>query len=655
MSSSSTNGSSAKAKAQSKNNIAALAARNLGGFVPNKIFVGGVPIQATEEQFKAYFERFGAISKVELHALRGFGYITYEQVDSVDQCLEKYEEHYLCKKWVEVKRSIPRELIDSYEREQKRLEAEFKRAEDPDYVPGLSPPEESPSVKVETPSNSGSSAPAWGMPAPSRGPVLPSPGVRSSGPKAAPPAEEPGGSAMTSQIQQLTEMGFSEALCRRVFRECAWDFNKALDRLLSTMGTEEAEEPADAEPSAPEEDPPLSAAVAPAVGAAPAVAVDTSPQASAKAPAWGKAPPPASVWGMPKQPVGSAWGKQASPPPSAKAPPGTPKAAATTPKAGPGTPKSGLDAFGGMPPAALSPGAASPTGRGGYNSTPVGAAPAKAEPPQPQSGGQAVAPSLAAGKSPPATPPPKPTSSAPPPPAFLPPAADGSAGTAKTQAVAEPRIPPSEDAMLPPTSQPSEKPTQDSEANGTSASEAVVEDPIAVAAATNLLDDEEDSAGGKGGPGVNGEESKGGHLDAPGHASGDSPPRKRVQRMKREWTAEDPSQLSAAEGDFVQVWIDTGTEHGWIHSEKVTDGSSQVGWLPVCVLQQLPENRRWMKTKQAWQAMGESQCNVENSIQVVVWVDSRTDAGWTYVEASEDTNTQPGWLPDFCLEWTDGE
>ena len=65
--------------------------------------------------------------------------------EAVDACLEKYEEHYLCKKWVEahrkrlrtrfrtaisgpvgemsaqVKRSIPRELIDAYEREQRRL------------------------------------------------------------------------------------------------------------------------------------------------------------------------------------------------------------------------------------------------------------------------------------------------------------------------------------------------------------------------------------------------------------------------------------------------------------------------------------------------------------------------------------------------------
>ena len=67
---------------------------------------------------------------------------------------------------------------------------------------------------------------------PARGPSLPEPAVRSRGKGSASGAganapEEPGGSAMTSQIQQLTEMGFSEEVARRVLRECAEDFNKA--------------------------------------------------------------------------------------------------------------------------------------------------------------------------------------------------------------------------------------------------------------------------------------------------------------------------------------------------------------------------------------------------------------------------------------------
>lgn len=197
------------------------------------------------------------------------------------------------------------------------------------------------------------------------------------------------------------------------------------------------------------------------------------------------------------------------------------------------------------------------------------------------------------------------------------------------------------------------------------------QEPIAVAVAANLIAESEEASLDIGSKGVNAVEPQGvpipsanegnaGHVDAanaPESTTVGASPRKRVQRMKREWTAEDPSQLTASEGDFVSVWVDTGTEHGWIHSELIGgasfDGTSKAGWLPVCVLQQLPENRRWMKTKQAWQAMGESQCNVGEGLQVVVWVDSRTAEGWIYVEASEDPNSSPGWLPDFCLEWND--
>lgn len=680
MSSSSTNGL-AKAKAQSKTsvNIAALAARNLGGFVPNKIFVGGVPIQSTEEQFKTYFERFGGISKVELHALRGFGYITYETVESVDSCLEKYEEHYLCKKWVEVKRSIPRELIDSYEREQKRLEAEFK-GEDHDEM-GTAP-----SVKVETPSNATSSPPVWGMP-PAGRPSLPEPAVRSRGKGSASGAganapEEPGGSAMTSQIQQLTEMGFSEEVARRVFRECAWDFNKALDRLLSSMGTEDA---IGGDDSAAAEDPPLSAALSPIASPSAVEANEGlgSPQARAKvapawgkpagAPAWGKpaqASPPDSVWGVPK-PAASAWGKQASPvpPPSAKAPPGTPKSAM---KASPGTPKAFVDVAAALPPAQVPPSSPVPSmpvppapGKGGgYPSLPVAMAESLAE-------GDASTQPIE-NRTPPATPPPaKHSSSAPPPPAALPPSAAGAgvlSSPGGSQSIhnssipkagsEEARIPPSESTPLPPTSQP--PPPQGEVPTEPDNSKTVISigelDPALSSQEDGTSTDINGSVGNKVGIMPMDSDSKPGHLDAANVADSapvgshtNTPPRKRVQRMKREWVAEDPSQLHAAEHDFVQVWIDTGTEHGWIHAEK--DG--QVGWLPVCVLQQLSDNRRWMKTKQAWQAMGESQCNVEDGHYVIVWIDSRTAQGWTYIEGSEDSTATPGWLPDFCLEWMD--
>lgn len=211
--------------------------------MPNKIFVGGVPITVTEEQFRQCFSTYGSITKVELHALRGFGYITYDTVEAVDACLEKYEEHYLCKKWVEVKRSIPRELIEAYEREQRRLHQESTASSSP------TKPKEMAAPKTSAPTG----APAGGKGGPA---VHRPPGA---GPPQAAPAKAPGRPSVgsiqrtttsssiassqgaTPAIAQLKEMGFSEEVSRRVLNECAWDVNKAIDQLLLTEVPEGAD------------------------------------------------------------------------------------------------------------------------------------------------------------------------------------------------------------------------------------------------------------------------------------------------------------------------------------------------------------------------------------------------------------------------------
>lgn len=157
-----------------------------------------------------------------------------------------------------------------------------------------------------------------------------------------------------------------------------------------------------------------------------------------------------------------------------------------------------------------------------------------------------------------------------------------------------------------------------------------------------------EDVGEKGAEGVAG--GADGTVAAPGGTA--APTRKQIQRVERSWVAEDSSQMSVSEGEFVETWVDTSTEHGWIHAEKQS-GGLQVGWLPACVLQQLPENQRWMRARQQWQAMDESQCSVEEGAAVIVWVSSRTAEGWTYVEAPKDGAIRPGWVPAFCLEWTD--
>ncbi|XP_008776925.1 heterogeneous nuclear ribonucleoprotein 1-like isoform X2 [Phoenix dactylifera] len=79
-----------------------------------KIFVGGLPPNITESDFKKYFEQFGNITDVVVmydhntQRPRGFGFVTYDLEDAVDQVLLKTF-HELNGKMVEVKRAVPKE------------------------------------------------------------------------------------------------------------------------------------------------------------------------------------------------------------------------------------------------------------------------------------------------------------------------------------------------------------------------------------------------------------------------------------------------------------------------------------------------------------------------------------------------------------------
>ncbi|CAK0912166.1 unnamed protein product, partial [Prorocentrum cordatum] len=51
--------------------------------------------------------------------------------------------------------------------------------------------------------------------------------------------------------------------------------------------------------------------------------------------------------------------------------------------------------------------------------------------------------------------------------------------------------------------------------------------------------------------------------------------------------------------------------------------------------------------------MDENQCSVVEGSIVIVWTHSKTEEGWTYIEVEKDGVTTPGWLPAFCLEWSE--
>eukprot|EP00927_Polykrikos_kofoidii_P016381 TRINITY_DN17400_c0_g1_i1.p1 TRINITY_DN17400_c0_g1~~TRINITY_DN17400_c0_g1_i1.p1 ORF type:complete len:738 (-),score=139.77 TRINITY_DN17400_c0_g1_i1:172-2385(-) len=666
----------AKAPAKAPVNIAALAARKLGAFVPNKIFVGGVPNTCTEEQFKSYFEPFGPITKVELHALRGFGYITYESVEAVDACLEKYEDHYLCKRWVEVKRSIPRELIDSYEREQRRLHAECAAANEAvdgvgaaaasgsaALAPGPGP---GPAASKKNTSAAGSGGCGWGA------------------------SKEPPGGA--SRIKQLREMGFSEEVAKRVLSECVWDVNKAIDRLLSDMQlpTERSDLIGESAEIGAEE-----FSISPPTDNPPAVA-------SAPSPAWGKAATRPSAWGKAPSVVGCHVVESSLPTLSS--------ACGKTPAVGVASTKS-ASTWGKLAPTAVADAspmdeptevAACPTSvamvaefgvsQDQVEADSVDVTDETVQPEGPKgssSDHQAKERGTKCSSSfPPAVAQSVPTSSA----SLAGPGVacdemlEGSSAlpalfSTHTQneasldsALASPVVVGPSVAIEavpagPPPPQQSPSQGQLGGVAGTTGvspseaddqREAVNEEPELLVTATapeSAAPTADIAAEGCANAGL--VEEGQAPLPCPGAAYSDdqnrTTPPKRIERAMRLWDAEDQSQLSVAERDFVNVWVETGTVHGWIHAEKRSSGDKRQGWLPRCVLQQLPEQQRWMSTRQQWKAMDDSQCNVDEGSMVIVWLSSRTPEGWTYAEAEDATTgkTKPGWLPVFCLEWND--
>ncbi|ESQ29573.1 hypothetical protein EUTSA_v10024023mg [Eutrema salsugineum] len=91
---------------------------NINNHRTKKLFVGGLSSETTEEEFKAYFEKFGRTTDVVVmhdsltNRPRGFGFVTYDSEDSVEIVMQT-NFHELSNKRVEVKRAIPKEGIQS--------------------------------------------------------------------------------------------------------------------------------------------------------------------------------------------------------------------------------------------------------------------------------------------------------------------------------------------------------------------------------------------------------------------------------------------------------------------------------------------------------------------------------------------------------------
>jgi len=82
-----------------------------------KVFVGGLAPECSDEMFIEYFSQYGqlvdsVVMKDKLTGKpKGFGFVQYDNAESVEVVMQDYERHQLCGKWIEVKRAVPREQM----------------------------------------------------------------------------------------------------------------------------------------------------------------------------------------------------------------------------------------------------------------------------------------------------------------------------------------------------------------------------------------------------------------------------------------------------------------------------------------------------------------------------------------------------------------
>jgi len=73
-----------------------------------KIFVGGLPHEASKEDLKEYFEKYGALKDFVVMVDRGFGFVTFEEAESIDSVLLETN-HEIKGKPVACKEAVPKD------------------------------------------------------------------------------------------------------------------------------------------------------------------------------------------------------------------------------------------------------------------------------------------------------------------------------------------------------------------------------------------------------------------------------------------------------------------------------------------------------------------------------------------------------------------
>mmetsp|Transcript_54657 Transcript_54657/g.98148 ORF Transcript_54657/g.98148 Transcript_54657/m.98148 type:complete len:324 (-) Transcript_54657:39-1010(-) len=88
---------------------------NGGGGTTDKIFVGGLPVDTSDEALRSYFEVYGTLVDVVVmkdrmtQKPRGFGFVQYDNFESAEKVMADYASHKIGGKWVECKRATPQD------------------------------------------------------------------------------------------------------------------------------------------------------------------------------------------------------------------------------------------------------------------------------------------------------------------------------------------------------------------------------------------------------------------------------------------------------------------------------------------------------------------------------------------------------------------
>jgi len=72
-----------------------------------QIFVGGLPPDTTEAMMREYFSQWGEITNVKLKENKGFGFVTFQNAETVNEIMANHEAHQIGGKSVDCKRKDP--------------------------------------------------------------------------------------------------------------------------------------------------------------------------------------------------------------------------------------------------------------------------------------------------------------------------------------------------------------------------------------------------------------------------------------------------------------------------------------------------------------------------------------------------------------------